>query len=124
IYRKHADELIANSKAYPCFCTSERLDSVRKAQQASGIPPMYDRFCRNLTKEETDARIAAGEPHVVRMRVPIGEVIRFHDVIRGDIEFDAKTIDDQVLLKSDGFPTYHLANIIDGHMMEITHVIR
>ncbi len=124
IYRKYADELIAKEKAYPCFCTSERLDLVRKSQQASGIPPMYDRLCRNLTAEEVTRRIAAGEPHVVRLRVPIGELVRFHDLIRGDIEFDAKTIDDQVLLKSDGFPTYHLANIVDDHLMEITHVIR
>ncbi|HWF43650.1 MAG TPA: glutamate--tRNA ligase, partial [Candidatus Kapabacteria bacterium] len=124
IYRAHADELIARGKAYPCFCTPERLDLVRKSQQAAGIPPMYDRLCRNLTKEEVDRRIAAGEPHVVRMRVPIGEAVRFHDIIRGDIEFDSKTIDDQVLLKSDGFPTYHLANIVDDHFMQITHVIR
>jgi glutamyl-tRNA synthetase len=123
-YRKYADELIAKGKAYPCFCTSERLDLVRKSQQANGIPPMYDRLCRNLTEEEVKTRIAAGEQHVVRLRVPIGEMVRFHDVIRGDIEFDAKTIDDQVLLKSDGFPTYHLANIVDDHMMDITHVIR
>ncbi len=124
LYRKHADELIARGKAYPCFCTPERLDQVRKAQQAAGIPPMYDRLCRNLTKEEADKRIASGEAHVVRMRVPIGEVVRFHDIIRGDVEFDSKTIDDQVLLKSDGFPTYHLANIVDDHLMQITHVIR
>ena len=124
IYRSHADELIALGKAYPCFCTAERLDTVRKSQQASGIPPMYDRLCRNLTKEESDRRIATGEPHVVRLRVPIGEAIRFHDIIRGDVEFDSRTIDDQVLLKSDGFPTYHLANIIDDHLMMITHVIR
>ncbi len=124
LYRKHADELIALGKAYPCFCTPERLDQVRKAQQAASIPPMYDRLCRNLTKEEADKRIASGEAHVVRMRVPIGEVVRFHDMIRGDVEFDSKTIDDQVLLKSDGFPTYHLANIVDDHWMQITHVIR
>jgi glutamyl-tRNA synthetase len=124
MYRAHADELIARGKAYPCFCTPERLDLVRKSQQASGIPPMYDRLCRNLTKEEVDRRIASGEPHVVRLRVPIGEAIRFNDIIRGDVEFDSKTIDDQVLLKSDGFPTYHLANIVDDHFMQITHVIR
>lgn len=124
IYRKHAGQLIALGHAYPCFCTPERLDQVRKAQQAAGIPPMYDRFCRNLTKDESNRRIASGEPHVVRLRVPIGELVRFNDIIRGDIEFDSKTIDDQVLLKSDGFPTYHLANIVDDHLMQITHVIR
>jgi len=124
IYRSHSNRLIESGNAYPCFCTAERLDMVRKAQQASGQPPMYDRLCRNLTKEETDRRIAAGEPHVIRMRVPIGEIVRFNDMIRGDIEFDSRTIDDQVLMKSDGFPTYHLANIVDDHLMEITHVIR
>ncbi len=124
LYREHANQLIVSGNAYPCFCTAERLDQVRKAQQAAGIPPMYDRFCRNLTKEESDRRIASGEPHVVRLRVPIGELVRFNDIIRGDVEFDSKTIDDQVLLKSDGFPTYHLANIVDDHFMQITHVIR
>ncbi len=124
LYRDHADQLIAHGHAYACFCTPERLDQVRKAQQAAGIPPMYDRLCRNLSKEETDRRIAAGEPHVVRLRVPIGEAVRFEDMIRGEVEFDSRTIDDQVLLKSDGFPTYHLANIVDDHAMQITHVIR
>lgn len=124
IYRKHADELVSRGKAYPCFCSSERLDMVRKSQQAAGLPPMYDRHCRNLTAEEVEAKKANGEPFVIRMRVPIGEMIRFNDIIRGDVEFDSKTIDDQVLLKSDGFPTYHLANIVDDHLMEITHVLR
>ncbi len=124
LYSKYAAELVAGGHAYPCFCSAERLDMVRKAQQAAGIPPMYDRHCRNLTKEETDARIAAGEPHVIRLRVPIGETIRFHDLIRGDIAFESSTIDDQVLIKSDGFPLYHLANVVDDHLMQITHVIR
>ncbi len=124
LYRKYSDELVTSGNAYPCFCTSERLDLVRKSQQATGTPPMYDRLCRNLTTTEVSARIAAGEPHVIRLRVPIGETVHFHDLVRGNIEFDSRTIDDQVLLKSDGFPTYHLANIVDDHLMEITHVIR
>ena len=124
LYRKYADQLVADQKAYPCFCTAERLDLVRKSQQATGTPPMYDRLCRNLTPAEVATRISAGEPHVIRLRVPIGEMVHFHDLVRGNIEFDSKTIDDQVLLKSDGFPTYHLANIVDDHLMEITHVIR
>ncbi len=123
-YRTRAAELVAKEKAYPCFCTSERLALVRESQQASGIPPMYDRHCRNLSKEEVEKRINAGEAHVIRLRVPIGEIVRFTDEVRGDIEFDSRTIDDQVLLKSDGYPTYHLANVIDDHAMEITHVIR
>jgi glutamyl-tRNA synthetase len=124
IYRKHADELIANNKAYPCFCTSERLDEVRKKMQAAGEPPMYDRHCRNLTTEEVKAQMDAGIPHVVRLRVPLGETITFNDLVRGDVSFESKTIDDQVLLKSDGFPTYHLANVVDDYLMKITHVIR
>jgi glutamyl-tRNA synthetase len=124
LYRKHADELVANGKAYYCFCSSERLDQVRKAQQAASLPPMYDRHCRNLSSEEVEQRRAAGEPYVVRLRIPIGEMIRFNDIVRGDIEFDSKNIDDQVLMKSDGFPTYHLANVVDDHFMKITHVIR
>lgn len=123
-YRHYSDELIARGKAYPCFCTSERLDAVRKSQQAGGIPPMYDRHCRNLTSEEVAAKKAAGEPFVVRLRVPFGESVNITDIIRGEVTFDSKTIDDQVLIKSDGFPTYHLANIVDDHLMEITHVIR
>ncbi len=124
IYRKHANELIKNVKAYPCFCTAERLDEVRKKMQAVGQPPMYDRHCRNLTEEEVEVKMEADIPHVVRLRVPLGETITFNDLVRGDVSFDSKTIDDQVLLKSDGFPTYHLANVIDDYMMKISHVIR
>lgn len=124
IYRKYGDELIKNGKAYPCFCTAERLDEVRKKMQATGQPPMYDRHCRNLTEEEIEVQMEAGIPHVIRLRVPLGETITFNDLVRGDVSFDSKTIDDQVLLKSDGFPTYHLANVIDDYMMKITHVVR
>jgi glutamyl-tRNA synthetase len=123
-YRKHADELIAKTKAYPCFCTAERLDEVRKQMQAQGLPPMYDRHCRNLSADEVKAKMDAGIPHVVRLRVPLGETITFNDLVRGDVSFDSKTIDDQVLLKSDGFPTYHLANVVDDYLMKISHVIR
>lgn len=124
IYRTYADELIKKEKAYSCFCTAERLDEVRKQMQASGLPPMYDRHCRNLTEEEVEVKKEAGIPHVVRLRIPLGETVTFNDLVRGDVSFDSKTIDDQVLLKSDGFPTYHLANVIDDYMMKITHVIR
>jgi glutamyl-tRNA synthetase len=123
-YREHGDKLIASGHAYKCFCTAERLDEVRKAMQSRGEPPMYDRHCRNLTKEEVDAKITAGLPYVVRLRVPLGETITFNDIVRGDVTFESKTIDDQVLLKSDGFPTYHLANVVDDKLMKITHVIR
>ncbi|HYM20731.1 MAG TPA: glutamate--tRNA ligase [Candidatus Kapabacteria bacterium] len=124
LYRKHADELVKSGKAYYCFCSSERLDRVRKEMQAAGQPPMYDRHCRNLSSDEVKTKMDAGEPHVVRLRVPLGETITFNDVVRGDVSFETKTIDDQVLLKSDGFPTYHLANVVDDRMMKITHVIR
>jgi nondiscriminating glutamyl-tRNA synthetase len=124
IYRKYADELVANGKAYPCFCSAERLDRVRKEMQAAGQPPMYDRHCRNLSADEVKAKIDAGEKHVIRLRVPLGETITFTDLIRDDVSFESKTIDDQVLLKSDGFPTYHLANVVDDKLMKITHVIR
>jgi glutamyl-tRNA synthetase len=124
IYRKHADELIAKGKAYPCFCTAERLDEVRKKMQAAGEPPMYDRHCRNLTPDEVKSQMDAGIPYVVRLRVPLGETITFNDLVRNDVSFESKTIDDQVLLKSDGFPTYHLANVVDDYLMKITHVIR
>ncbi|MEP7235327.1 MAG: glutamate--tRNA ligase [Ignavibacteriota bacterium] len=123
-YRKYSDQLISDGKAYPCFCTAERLDEVRKQMQATGQPPMYDRHCRNLTEAEVSAKKAEGIPHVVRLRVPLGETITFIDLVRGDVSFDSKTIDDQVLLKSDGFPTYHLANVVDDYMMKISHVIR
>jgi glutamyl-tRNA synthetase len=124
IYRKYADELVANGKAYPCFCSAERLGRVRKEMQAAGQPPMYDRHCRNLSADEVKAKIDAGEKHVIRLRVPLGETITFTDLIRDDVSFESKTIDDQVLLKSDGFPTYHLANVVDDKLMKITHVIR
>ncbi|MEO5956551.1 MAG: glutamate--tRNA ligase, partial [Nitrospiraceae bacterium] len=124
MYRNYSDELIKNGKAYSCFCTAERLDEVRKQMQASGQPPMYDRHCRNLTEEEVEVKKEAGIPHVVRLRIPLGETVTFNDLVRGDVSFDSKTIDDQVLLKSDGFPTYHLANVIDDYKMKITHVIR
>lgn len=124
LYRKHADELVAKGKAYYCFCSAERLDRVRKEMQAAGEPPMYDRHCRNLTPDEVKTKMGAGEKHVVRLRVPLGETVTFTDLVRGDVSFETKTIDDQVLLKSDGFPTYHLANVVDDKYMKITHVIR
>ncbi|MEI8134984.1 MAG: glutamate--tRNA ligase [bacterium] len=124
LYRTHADTLVANVKAYRCFCTAERLDEVRKQMQAQGQPPMYDRHCRNLTTDEVKGKMDAGIPHVIRLRVPLGETITFNDLVRGDVSFESKTIDDQVLLKSDGFPTYHLANVVDDFHMKISHVIR
>lgn len=124
LYRTHLQTLIDKGVAYPCFCTPERLEKMRNDQQAKKQAPMYDRTCCKLTKEEADARIQAGEKHVYRMKVPHNEKISFADDIRGKVEFQGHTIDDQVLLKGDGFPTYHLAHVIDDHFMEIDVVIR
>ncbi|MCU0453963.1 MAG: glutamate--tRNA ligase [Bacteroidetes bacterium] len=123
-YREHATRLVESGKAYYCFCTSERLDELRQKQQALKLPPSYDRHCRDLPREESAKRVADGEGHVVRMKVPIGGEMTFEDRIRGKVTIAHKVIDDQVLLKSDGFPTYHLAVVVDDHHMAITHVIR
>lgn len=124
IYKKYADQLVDSNHAYYCFCSQERLDRVRKQMQQDGLPPMYDGKCRTLDKTTAKKR-AAQESHVVRMRVDKqGEPIVLHDRRRGKISFDRSVIDDQVLLKSDGFPTYHLAVVVDDHLMKITHVIR
>lgn len=123
IYKQHIEDLIAANHAYYCFCSAERLDEVRKEMQKSGQPPMYDKHCRNLDPLEAKTR-AEHETHVVRMKVPANETITFIDEIRGEIVFDSNTVDDQVILKSDGFPTYHSAVVIDDHLMEITHVVR
>jgi len=123
IYKKYADELIEKGHAYYCFCTKDRLDELRKTQEAGKQATMYDRKCANIPLEEARKRIKSGEPHVIRQKIPY-ETIKFKDLIRGNVQFDGKVVDDQVLVKSDGFPTYHLANVVDDHLMEITHVIR
>jgi glutamyl-tRNA synthetase len=124
IYRSHAEELIRSGKAYYCFCTSERLDEIRKKQLALKQSPSYDRQCRNLSLEEVERHIAAGEHHVIRMKVPEDGEMTFEDVIRGRVTIAHKMLDDQVLIKSDGYPTYHLAVVVDDHLMGITHIIR
>ncbi|HPI67324.1 MAG TPA: glutamate--tRNA ligase [bacterium] len=149
IYQKYADELIKNGHAYYCFCTTETLDEMRKEQEVKKQAPMYDRRCLNLSTEEVAKKLQASEPHVIRLKIPNtssqpspskgegaenslpltrGElkrgILSFTDLVRGKVEFDLKTIDDQILIKSDGFPTYHLANVVDDHEMDITHVIR
>lgn len=124
IYRKYVDQLVADGHAYPCFCSSERLTQMRQDQQKAGQLSKYDRLCRNLSAEEVATRIAAGEPHVIRLKMPETGVISWDDAIRGKVEFAAEAVDDQVLLKTDQFPTYHLAVVIDDHLMNITHVLR
>ena len=126
MYKEAAEVLLAKGDAYACFCTSERLDQMRKAQTETKTRPGYDRHCLlELTAEERQSRVGAGEEHVIRFRIPweLPEVV-VHDVIRGDVVWEPKLLDDFVMMKSDGFPTYHLANIVDDHDMEITHVMR
>lgn len=124
LYRAAADRLIANNRAYRCFCPSARLDEVRKAQQARKEPPRYDRRCRNLPEEEKRSQPDAVDEPVVRLAIPESGVTTVHDLLRGDMRFENALLDDLVLLKSDGYPTYHLANIVDDHEMEISHVLR
>lgn len=123
IYRKYVQQLLDKGQAYKCFCTKERLDEMRERQRANKQAPMYDRKCCDLPESEVKAKIEAGETFVIRQKMPY-EIIKFKDLIRGNVQFDGKIIDDQVLMKADGFPTYHLANVVDDHLMEITHVIR
>ena len=124
IYKKYADELVANKKAYHCFCSAERLDQVRVEQVKNKRAPKYDRHCRSLSEEDVRARLVAGESYVIRMLVPDDRDLTYVDLVRGTITFHTRDVDDQVILKSDGFPTYHLAAIVDDHLMEITHVLR
>ena len=124
IYKKYALELVDKNHAYYCFCTEDRLKQVRAEQEAQKLPPKYDRHCINLPADEVQQKLADGENHVIRMRVKSeGETV-FDDIIKGSISFKNSTVDDQVLLKSDGFPTYHLASVVDDHEMKISHVIR
>ena len=124
MYRKYADQLVREGNAYCCFCSSERLDSMRKDQIARKLPSGYDRRCRELTDEQIKAAKASGIEPVVRFKSPLEGKTTITDLIRGEVVFDNSTLDDFVLLKSDGFPTYHLANIIDDHFMNISHVMR
>lgn len=124
LYKKHSDQLISSGHAYHCFCTRERLEEVREKQKAEGHTPKYDGHCRYLSKAEVDEKLAEGLPHVVRLKLPEGRVIEFNDAIKGHIEVNTDDMDDQVLMKTDGFPTYHMAVVVDDHFMGITHVVR
>jgi len=123
VYRKYAQQLLTEGKAYRCFCTSERLDEMRQKQQANKQPPKYDRQCLSLSDNEIQNKLNAGKLHVIRQLIPDEELV-FNDHIRGEMRFHGRDVDDQVLMKSDNFPTYHLANVVDDHEMEVTHVIR
>jgi len=123
IYKKYADELIEKGKAYYCICTKERLDEVRKQMIAEKKVPKYDKHCLSI-QDEVKKKVEAGDSYVIRLNVPENVEVTFPDVIRGEVTINTNNIDDQVLMKSDGFPTYHLAVVIDDHLMEISHVIR
>ena len=124
IYDEIAEKLTEEGHAYPCFCTKERLDTLRAQQKADGKVPRYDGLCRGISPEDAQARIEAGEEHVLRMKLPAKTTIAFDDIIRGHLEISTEDLDDQVLVKSDGYPTYHLAVVVDDHAMGITHVVR
>jgi glutamyl-tRNA synthetase len=124
LYKEYAELLIQKGHAYRCFCTPQRLDELRKAQQAQKIPPGYDRLCRDLPHEDVIKKLAKNEGHVIRMKMPLTGKTTFKDTLRGLIEFENDGIDDQVLLKTDNFPTYHLAVVVDDYLMKISHVIR
>ena len=125
IYKELVEKLVLEEKAYYCFCTPERLDQLREEQQKLKLPQAkYDKHCLHLSKSEIADNLKSNIPYVIRLNVKTDQKIIFNDVIRETVEFDTNNIDDQVLLKSDGFPTYHLANVVDDHLMKITHVIR
>jgi glutamyl-tRNA synthetase len=124
LYKEAAEKLVAQGNAYYCYCTQERLEQMRKDREARKLPPGYDRACRNLTHDQCREKDTQGMKRVIRFKVPDEGQTKFHDVIYGDMVFENKTLDDFVMLKSDGFPTYHLANVVDDHAMKITHIIR
>lgn len=124
LYKKYAQELVTNGKAYYCFCTKERLDNLRKTQEANRQLPGYDRLCRTLSPQQVSSNLKSETPYVIRLKVPDDETITFTDVIMGHITFNSSAIDDQILLKSDGYPTYHLGVTVDDHLMNISYVIR
>jgi len=124
LYRAEAQRLLDSGDAYHCFCTPETLTQMREEQQKKGEFVKYDRRCLALSKAEVQEKLQRGEAHVIRLKMPDNHVFRFHDLIRGEVEMDATQSDDQVLMKSDGFPTYHLAAVVDDHHMKISHVIR
>ena len=124
LYHEAAERLVAQGNAYKCYCSPERLGAMRAEQTRRKQPPGYDRLCRDLTENECKQKESEGVVPVVRFKIPLGGQTRVNDLIRGEVVFEHSTLDDLVLLKSDGYPTYHLANVVDDHKMEISHVIR
>ena len=124
MFKQYAEQLVKAGKAYYCFCTEERLNELHEAQRAAGEMTHYDGHCRNLSEAEVAAKLAAGEPYVIRQKIPESGVAAFDDVVYGHIEVNVSELDDQILIKTDGMPTYNFANVVDDHLMGITHVIR
>lgn len=124
LYKKHALELVENGHAYYCFCSKERLETVREEQKNAGLTPKYDGHCKHLSPMEIEEKLQRGEDHVIRLKLPENRIITFDDLIKGSISVNTNDLDDQVLMKTDGFPTYHLAVVVDDHHMNITHVVR
>ncbi|MCF7794642.1 MAG: glutamate--tRNA ligase [Candidatus Cloacimonetes bacterium] len=124
IYQKYTTELLEKDAAYYCFCTPEELEQQREEQKEKGQDTRYNGHCRNLSKDEIEENLKAGKPYVIRLKVPREGDVVFYDLVRERVSFPWSQIDDQVIMKSDGFPTYHLANVVDDHLMGITHVIR
>ncbi len=124
LYRKHAQQLLESGHAYRCFCTPQRLEELRNYQEKNKLDPGYDKQCRNLPAQESARLLAENTPHIIRLKIPQDRVVAFNDLIRGAIEYKSAVLDDLVLMKTDGFPTYHLANVVDDHAMEISHVLR
>lgn len=124
MFKQYAEELVRKGKAYYCFCTAERLEALHESQKAAGEVSHYDGHCRNLSEEEVAAHLAAGDPYVIRQKIPTEGKTGFDDLVFGHIEVDNSELDDQILIKSDGMPTYNFANVVDDHLMGITHVIR
>lgn len=124
MFKEYALKLVESGHAYYCFCDKDRLEEVKTLQKASGMATKYDGHCRNLSKEEVEEKLAAGIPYVIRQKIPQEGTTTFHDQIFGDITVENSTLDDQILIKADGMPTYNFANVVDDHTMGITHVIR
>ena len=124
LYKKYAEELVEKGEAYYCFCSEERLEELRKIANLNKVPFMYDGHCKNLTKEEIQEKINNGEKYVIRQKMPKEGISVVKDLVYGEVEVENKILEDQILLKSDGYPTYNFANVIDDHLMAITHVVR
>lgn len=124
LYKEYALKLVENDKAYCCFCSEDRLESMRKEAEERKVAFLYDGCCKKLTKEEIDEKISNGEKYVIRQKMPKDGISTYNDLVYGEIKVENKLLEDQILLKSDGYPTYNFANVIDDHLMEISHVIR